>query len=105
MLIGQSETKASPELTGSTGLPGQPKPQRVSGPAIQAGSFRNKGNAERARETLSAIAPVELSEIDVGGQVYFRVRVGPFADEIDATMALHRVTAAGYRGAKIVMRN
>ena len=108
MLIGRTEIMASPEATGSAGLPVTPKRQRVSsliGLAIQAGSFRNRDNAERARETLSAIAPVDVSEIDVGGQVYFSVRVGPFADEIDATMALNRVTAAGYRGAKIVRRN
>ena len=108
MLVWQTRIEASPELTGSTGLPAQPKPRRVSppsGPAIQAGSFKNRDNAERARATLSAIAPVDVAEIDVGGEVYFRVRVGPFADEIDAAVALHRVTAAGYRGAKIVMRN
>jgi cell division protein FtsN len=52
--------------------------------------------------TLSAIASVDVAEIDVGGHVYFRVRVGPFTDESDATAALRRVTAAGYRGAKFV---
>lgn len=108
MLIGKSEIKASLEATGSTGLPITPKPQRVSsliGPAIQAGSFRNRDNAERARATLSAIAPVDMAEINVGDQVYFRVRVGPFANEIDAKRALHRVTAAGYVGAKIIFQN
>ena len=105
MLIGQTETKASSELTGTTVVPVQPTLHQVSGPAIQAGSFKNKDNAERARARLSAIAPVEVAKIDVAGHVYFRVRVGPFADEIGATMALTRVTAAGYRGAKIVRRN
>jgi rare lipoprotein A len=108
MLIGKSEIKASPELTGSTSLPVQSKSQRLSsqkGPAIQAGSFRIKDNAERARVTLSAIAPVEVARIESRGKVYFRVRVGPFADETDAEAALPRVTAAGYRDAKIVMRN
>ena len=56
----------------------------LTGPAIQAGSFKNKDNAERARTTLSAIAPVDVAEVDVGGELYYRVRVGPFADEIEA---------------------
>ncbi len=46
---------------------------------IQAGSFKNKENADKARTTLAALAPVEVTPIEVGGNVYFRVRVGPFA--------------------------
>ena len=107
-LVWNAQIETSPELTGSTGLPAQPRPKRVSptsGPAVQAGSFKNKDNAERARSTLSAIAPVDVAEVDVGGELFFRVRVGPFVDDIDAAVALQRVTAAGYPGAKIVMRN
>jgi rare lipoprotein A len=69
---------------------------------IQAGSFRSRDNAERARSLLGAIAPVEVAPTQVGGETLFRVRVGPFADESAATEALARVTEAGYRGAKIV---
>lgn len=108
MLVWRTQIEASPEPTGSTGLPHRAEPRRPSppnGPAVQAGSFKIRANAERARETLSTIATVKMTEIDIGGQVYFRVRVGPFEDEIDAAVALHRVRAAGYRGAKIVMRN
>jgi len=104
----QTKLKASPESTGSIGPPAQASPRKAvlaSGPAIQAGSFKNKDNAERARATLSAIAPVDVAEVDVGGQRYYRVRVGPFADEIEAAAALPSVTEAGYIGAKIVMRN
>jgi rare lipoprotein A len=108
MLDSDTQLKASPESTGSTGPPVQTQLRRIGsadGPAIQAGSFKNRDNAERARATLSAIAPVDVAEVDVGGEVYFRVRVGPFADEIEAVAALPRVRAAGYDGAKIVMRN
>jgi rare lipoprotein A len=104
----QAQMKASPDSTGSIAprVPARPRLVASSGgPAIQAGSFKNRDNAERARTTLSAIAPVDVAEIDVGGEVYFRVRVGPFSDEIEAAAALPRVTQAGYHGAKIVMRN
>jgi rare lipoprotein A len=104
----QTQLKGSPESTGSTGSPAHARTRKAvptSGPAIQAGSFKNKDNAERARATLSAIAPVDVAKVDVRGELYYRVRVGPFADEIEAAAALPKVTEAGYRGAKIVMRN
>jgi cell division protein FtsN len=40
--------------------------------------------------------------VDVGGEAYYRVRVGPFADQTAARAALGRVTQAGYSGARIV---
>lgn len=69
---------------------------------IQAGSFRSQDNAERARSMLGGIAQVEVMPIEVGDTIFFRVRVGPFADRGAAVAALARVTKAGYRGAKIV---
>jgi rare lipoprotein A len=104
----QTRLKASPESTGSIGSSARTSLRKTvlaKGPAIQAGSFKNKDNAERARARLSAIAPVDVAEVDVGGELYYRVRVGPFADEIEAAAALPKVTKAGYDGAKIVMRN
>ncbi len=72
---------------------------------VQAGTFRNKDNAERARTALSAIAPVDVTSIAVRQDLYFRVRVGPFAGPTEAKAALVKVTKAGYRGAKVVMAN
>ena len=51
------------------------------------------------------IAPVDVDPIEVGGEVYFRVRVGPFSAANEAEAALARVTGAGYQGAKIVAKN
>ena len=75
------------------------------GLVIQAGSFKTKENADKASTLLGPIAPVDVAPVEVGGEVYFRVRVGPFADEGAAQSALSRVTQAGYQGAKIVLRN
>jgi len=105
----RTELQGSQETTGSTGAPARsasrPVARALSGPAIQAGSFRNRDNAERARVVLSSIAPVDVAEVDVGGETFFRVRVGPFADAIEAVAALPRVTDAGYQGAKIIKQN
>ena len=100
--------EGSPESTGSTGPPAISRPQpiaSVNGLSIQAGSFKNKDNAERARAALAGIAPVEVAEIDMGGEIFYRVRVGPFADKAAAVAALPRVTEAGYQGARIILRN
>jgi rare lipoprotein A len=69
---------------------------------IQAGSFKSKDNAEKAKMLLGDIAQVEMAPMEVGGETIFRVRLGPFADRGAAASALARVTEAGYAGAKIV---
>lgn len=83
----------------------RPDPGSAPSPAgllIQAGSFKSKDNADRARSELAAIGPVDVAPIAVSGQPFFRVRVGPFASQAEATSALERVTGAGYAGAKLV---
>ncbi len=72
---------------------------------IQAGFFKNQGNAERARGALASVGPVTITELLDRGETYYRVRVGPFSDGIAAAAALSDVAAAGYRGAKIVLNN
>ena len=69
---------------------------------VQAGSFKSKANADKARSELAGLAPVDVAPIEVGGETYFRVRVGPFKGDAEASAALARVTQAGYAGAKIV---
>ena len=100
--------EGAPDETGSIPEPSHlAPPQETSpgGPAIQAGSFRSKDNAMRAMNTLSGIGPVDVSPVEVGAETYYRVRVGPFADEIAAAAALPLVTDAGYHGAKILLQN
>jgi rare lipoprotein A len=95
---------SSPQTTAS--LPRKPSVvARAGGPMIQAGSFKNKDNAERAHQVLSEIAQVEVAEISVNGAAYFRVRVGPFANMAEARAALAKVAGAGYQGAKLLAAN
>jgi cell division protein FtsN len=46
-----------------------------------------------------------VSQIDVGGNFYFRVRVGPFSAASESETALAKVKQAGFQGAKIVRNN
>src|SRR5262249_56060651 len=59
----------------------RPKPQS-QGVVIQAGSFKTKENADKASALLGYIAPVDVAPVEIGGEVYFRVRLGPFAHEV-----------------------
>ena len=99
----------APRTTGSIPRRAKTPVAEIAAPAegllIQAGSFKSSDNADRARSVLSAIAPVEVAQLTVGGDVYFRVRVGPFAGASEAQAALAKVTAAGYRGAKVLRTN
>jgi rare lipoprotein A len=95
---------ALPQTTGSIPRDAKPEAQAV-GLVIQAGSFKSKDNADRARSVLAAIAPVDVDPIVVGQETYFRVRLGPFAAASAAKAALVKVTGAGYRGAKLVRQN
>ena len=94
----------APQSTGSLPAPADAKPQ-AGGIVIQAGSFKNKENADKARGALGALAPVEVTPVEVGGNVYFRVRVGPFSGASGSKAALAKVRSAGYQGAKLVSGN
>jgi rare lipoprotein A len=107
---GQLGWQASPRWASARAADGPTLPAPKAKPpsqglVIQAGSFKTKENADKAGTLLGAIAPVDVAPVEVGGEVYFRVRVGPFADEGAAQSALSRVTQVGYQGAKIVLRN
>ena len=69
---------APPPLQVTGAIPPDPPDAKtkaqVSGLVVQAGTFKSKDNAARARAALSAIAPVEVVRQDL----YFCVRVGPF---------------------------
>ena len=93
-----------PQTTGA--VPSNTKEKlRAPGLVVQAGTFKNKDNAERARAVLSTIAPVDVASIAVREELYFSVRVGPFSDPREAKAALAKVTQAGYQGAKVVAQN
>ena len=70
---------------------------------IQAGAFGQFDNANRVRARLSAIGPVKISSVLIGGRDLFRVRVGPLKSVKAADKMLEEVTRAGYPGARIIV--
>ncbi|HET7211881.1 MAG TPA: septal ring lytic transglycosylase RlpA family protein [Methyloceanibacter sp.] len=100
----QPAAALAPQVTGTIAASAKTA-LNAQGLMVQAGTFKNKDNAERARATLSAIAPVDVASITMREELYFSVRVGPFSGPTEAKAALAKVTKAGYHGAKVVAQN
>ena len=70
---------------------------------VQAGSFGNHDNAIRVSQTLSGLGPVRVNPVQIHGQQYFRVQVGPIESTTAADSALSQVMNRGYPDARIVV--
>lgn len=69
----------------------KPKPRtvRVSDYWIQAGSYKSQFRAQEARDNLQETGiTARIFSKTVGGENYFRVRIGPFADKQEAAKFL-----------------
>ena len=94
-----TDPAATPTTTGQVTV----VPVQATNIYVQAGAFSNPQNAQRLSNTLSTIAPSQLSYVLVGTQPMYRVRLGPAASVADADTMLARVVAAGYPEARIVV--
>ena len=70
---------------------------------IQAGAFKLYENANKVQAQLSAVGPVKISSVLIGGQDLFRVRIGPLNGISAADKMLDLVARTGYLGAKIIV--
>lgn len=69
---------------------------------IQAGSFSNIGNAQRAVDMLSSASSAVIEPVDRNGATLYRVVVGAAPDEAQAWALRDRVAALGFRDASIL---
>ncbi|NNF77688.1 MAG: septal ring lytic transglycosylase RlpA family protein, partial [Rhizobiales bacterium] len=67
---------------------------------VQAASFSNVDNAERAKYALGSLGPVSVSPVTVGANTYYRVRVGPLDNENSAYEIADLVREQGMHGAR-----
>jgi len=70
---------------------------------VQAGAFGKEENAVRLSQKLSSIGNSHVYRADVGGQRFYRVRLGPFATVDEADRALSLVLAKDTPKAMIVV--
>lgn len=83
--------------------PGIPEPPRTTGAPepgelwLQAGAFRDAGNAERLRQRLAdaGLSPVEVVEAATGTGAIYRVRLGPIDSERRADEIARRLRTLG----------
>lgn len=70
---------------------------------IQAGAFVEYQNAYRLSALLSPLGPTTVTPAFVGGQQFFRVRLGPVGSVEDADSLLERVIDTGHTDARIIV--
>lgn len=81
----------------------QERPVTRTGIYVQAGAFSVYDNATRLRDKLSALDNAVVTESDVRGQHFYRVRVGPVSNVAEADQLLNRVVGSGHKDAIIVV--
>ncbi|HVJ43807.1 MAG TPA: septal ring lytic transglycosylase RlpA family protein [Dongiaceae bacterium] len=81
----------------------QLQPVRATNIYIQAGAFTRQSNAQLLTSKLSAFGPVRMMPVQVGNQLFYRVRLGPLADVDQADQVLQRVIHSGQTEARIVV--
>jgi len=66
--------------------------------AVQVGAFAERARAEGLRQSLARDGDAAtISPVEVGGDTFFRVRLGPYADRPSAQAAARRLALHGYR--------
>jgi len=90
---------ANPGFTRQHTVPRGAKPHRQRPAFIEAGLFPDQRLAERLASTLVDLAPVAVEPETIGGATLHRLRVGPFANQMEAEAAVLRMRAAGLTGA------
>ena len=102
---GSGQTPVVPTI-GSAALPGSSNAFYNGGGTqffIQAGAYGERANALSMQQMLSQAGSVVIQPAVLNGRQIWRVRVGPYASETDARVALGRVVAAGASDAQVVI--
>ncbi len=75
--------------------PGGPGPARYS---IQVASFATEPSAQALKAELERrVSGVQIVKALIGGETYYRVRLGSFASRAEARSTAERLAALGYR--------
>ena len=69
---------------------------------VQVGTFADPYNAERIRQQLVDVGPVQIAELMGSNGPIYRVRVGPLNDANEAEIALNQVYGFGLPDARVI---
>ena len=70
---------------------------------IQAGAFLQQSNAMKLTQKLASLGPARVTQVQIGQQVFYRVRLGPIQRVEDADTLLQKVIGSGQPDARIVV--
>ena len=71
---------------------------------VQAGAFSQFQNAHQVRTILKQLGPTEITQIDQNKRPFFRVRIGPISNVLEADQILASVIKAGYSNAATIIK-
>ncbi len=70
---------------------------------VQAGAFTVLENATRLQHSLSKFGNVVISDVQINGKLFHRVRVGPIKDVASADSVLSQVHNSGIAAARTIV--
>jgi rare lipoprotein A len=70
---------------------------------IQAGAFLQQGNATKLTQKLAPLGQTRVTQVRVGAQTFYRVRLGPIPQVGDADQLLQKVIETGQPDARIIV--
>ena len=70
---------------------------------IQAGAFLQQSNALKLTQKLASLGQTRVTQVQVGQQIFYRVRLGPIPRVEDADALLQKVIGTGQPDARIVV--
>ena len=90
---------AMPSLSGKVSI----QPVKPTNIFIQAGAFLQQGNAVRLTQKLASLGQARVTQVQVGAQTFYRVRLGPIPEVEDADALLQKVIETGQPDARIIV--
>ena len=78
-------------------------PVRPSRIFVQAGAFREFGNAKKLHAELAKVGPAKIAPAKVGSRRLYRVRFGPMGSVEDADRLLATLIDSGHSDARVVV--
>ena len=69
---------------------------------VQAGAYSKMNSAQQLAQRLNKVGDTNVYFVEVDGQKFYRVRVGPYSDRSQAEAALSGVKETGVYNAAVV---
>lgn len=69
---------------------------------VQAAAFRRQDHANNARSKFTHMGPATVFPAEIGGQLWYRVRIGPFERQSEAVSVRDQLLDKGHKSARLI---